>query len=105
MKVPAFPMANLLVFWGGVQNGFNAFKHNPVDYARNINTPTLLLYGEKDEKVSRNEIDRIFSNLRGVKELKTYLSAGHENYLTKYGINWTEDVSSFISRIKTPGKN
>lgn len=29
-------MANLLVFWGGVQNDFNAFKHNPTDYAKNI---------------------------------------------------------------------
>lgn len=104
MKLPSFPMANLLVFWGGVQCGFNAFSHNPVDYASNISTPTLLLYGEKDEKVSRGEIDRIFSNLQGIKELKTYLTAGHENYLTKYETRWTEDISSFISRIKSPGK-
>ena len=50
MKVPAFPMASLLVFWGGYENDFNAFNHNPVDYAKQIYCPTLLLYGEKDIK-------------------------------------------------------
>ncbi len=103
-KLPSVPMASLLVFWGGVQNGFNASKHNPVDYARNISTPTLLLYGEKDDKVTRDEIHRIFSNLQGVKELKTYLSAGHEKYLIKYEARWTDDISSFISKIRSPGK-
>lgn len=43
MKVPAFPMAGLLVFWGGVQNGFWAFGHNPIKYAGTIKCPTLLL--------------------------------------------------------------
>ena len=26
---PPFPAAHLLIFWGGVQQGFNAFRHNP----------------------------------------------------------------------------
>lgn len=99
MKVPSFPMANLLVLWGGVQNGFNAFRHNPVDYAKSISTPTLLLYGEKDERVSKNEIDRIFSNLQGVKTLKTYPLAGHENYLTKYAVEWKEDITLLLDGI------
>jgi len=102
MHVPSFPMANLLVFWGGLQNNFNAFKHNPTDYAKNIKCPTLLLYGEKDKKVSENEIDTIFKNLNGYKQLKTYLLAGHENYLTKYKDKWITDVSDFISSIPKP---
>jgi alpha-beta hydrolase superfamily lysophospholipase len=40
MNAPAFPMAGLLVFWGGLQNGFWAFGHNPVAYASNIKCPT-----------------------------------------------------------------
>lgn len=99
MKFPSFPMANLLVLWGGVQNGFNAFQHNPVDYAKSISTPTLLLYGEKDERVSRKEIDEIFSNLQGLKTLKTYPEAGHENYLIKYGDVWRDDILSFTDNI------
>jgi uncharacterized protein len=67
MNIPAFPMAGLLVFWGGVQNGFWAFEHNPSEYAKRINCPTLLMYGEQDEKVSRSEIEEIFENLLSTK--------------------------------------
>jgi alpha-beta hydrolase superfamily lysophospholipase len=98
MKIPSFPMANLLVFWGGTINGFNAFSHNPVKYATHIRTPTLLLYGEKDKKVSRGEIDRIFSNLGGKKFLKTYALAGHENYLNKYAKEWKDDIRYFLTQ-------
>lgn len=96
MNVPTFPMAGLLVFWGGVQNNFWAFSHNPTTYAKHISCPTLLLFGEKDKNVSRKEIDEIYNNLAGSKKLKTYSSAGHENYLNKYRNLWTEDVANFL---------
>jgi alpha-beta hydrolase superfamily lysophospholipase len=99
MNLPGFPMANLLVFWGGYQNDFDAFEHNPIDYAKNINCPALLLYGEKDVTVSRNEIDNIFENLKGKKELKLYPLAGHENFLRQYKSEWTKDVQSFLSSL------
>lgn len=97
MNVPSFPMAHLLVFWGGLENGFWAFDHNPVEYAERVSCPTLLLYGEKDEKVSRKEIDAIFNNLKGKKILKTYRLAGHENYLNRYKRAWEKDVKMFLS--------
>lgn len=97
MNIPAFPLASLLVFWGGWLNGFNAFRHNPVDYARNIRCPALLLYGELDPKVSRSEIDAIFRNLGGFSQLRTYPGAGHENYLLKYANEWTKDIGSFLT--------
>lgn len=96
MHVPAFPMAGLLVFWGGLQNGFWAFGHNPTEYAKEINCPSLLLYGAKDEKVSREEIGLIFNNLAGQKQLKIYQEAGHENYLCKYKNEWTKDIQVFL---------
>lgn len=98
MNAPVFPMAGLLVFWGGVQNGFWAFGHNPVKYALKVSCPTLLLYGEKDRNVSRKEIDAIFKNIKGKKELKTYKLAGHENYLLKYKEEWVADVSRFLQQ-------
>lgn len=96
MNAPAFPMAGLLVFWGGLQNGFWAFGHNPTKYAKAIKCPTLLLFGAKDEKVSQQEIDEIFKNLSGQKELKVYQEVGHENYLIKYKSEWTRDVEEFL---------
>lgn len=96
LGVPTFPMAGLLVLWGGVQNGFWAYALKPTEYAKSVKCPTLLLYGEKDEKVSRQEIDEIYSNLNCKKQLKTYPLAGHENYLTKYKQQWTADIASFL---------
>jgi uncharacterized protein len=96
MGLPCFPMDRLLTFWGGKINGFNAFEHNPEEYAKGIGCRTLLMYGEKDERVSRIETDCIFSNLKGYKRLKLYPLAGHENYLNKYKIEWTEDVLTFL---------
>jgi uncharacterized protein len=96
MGIPCFPMADLLVFWGGVQQGFWAFSHNPQDYAKQVNFPVLLLYGEKDQDVSRDEIDTIFKNLNGPKTLKTYPEAGHINYLLQYKTEWVNDVSAFL---------
>ncbi len=97
MKVPCFPMAGLLVFWGGLQNGFWAFSHNPQEYAKSVRFPTLLLYGEKDAEVSREEINHIFENMGGKKRLNTFADAGHENYLKRYKEVWIKDVSLFLN--------
>ena len=96
MNVPTFPMAGMLGFWGGIQNGFWAFGHNPTEYAKTINCPVLLLYGEQDKRVSRKEIDEIFDNIKSKKVLKTYPLSGHENYLNKYPEKWIRDVETFL---------
>lgn len=96
MNLPSFPMAGLLVFWGGAQHGFWAFGHNPTRYAGRVACPTLVLFGEKDKNVSRDEINDIYRNLPGEKSLRIYPQAGHENYLLKYKREWTEDVAGFL---------
>jgi uncharacterized protein len=96
LHVPSFPMAGLLDFWGGVQNGFWAFSFKPAEYAKSIKCPVQLLYGEQDKKVSRGEIDEIFSNLCCIKQLKTYPLAGHNIYMTKYKQKYIRDIAEFL---------
>lgn len=96
MNAPTFPMAGILLFWGGIQNGFWGFSHNPTEYAKKINCPTLLLYGEKDKSVSRNEIDKIYENLKGIKNLNVFKKTGHENYLIKNKVEWNKNITEFI---------
>lgn len=99
MGVPSFPMAGLLVFWGGVQNGFWAFAHNPIKYAKTIECPVLLMYGRKDETVSEAETQQIFNNFKSAqKELKIYSNAAHENFLNRYGAEWQENVAVFMKK-------
>lgn len=97
MNAPSFPMAGLLVFWGGVQNGFQAFSHNPEEYAKAVKCPALLLYGEKDLNVSRKETDNIYKNLAGIKYLHLFPQAGHENYLTRFKEEWRNSVFPFLN--------
>jgi alpha-beta hydrolase superfamily lysophospholipase len=98
MNVPAFPMASLLTFWGGVQHGYWAFSHNPSNYAANVNCPTLLMFGEQDDRVSREEIDQIFTNLKGAKTLKRYPQEGHHIFSDTNRKQWIEDVSVFLDK-------
>jgi pimeloyl-ACP methyl ester carboxylesterase len=93
---PAFPMAGLVVFWGGIINGFWGFSHRPVDYAKYARVPVLMFYGEKDGRVDRKEIDEIYANLPGPKKLVTFPEAGHVNYLSHYSREWTAAVSEFV---------
>ncbi|KUG09710.1 hypothetical protein ASU33_18665 [Solirubrum puertoriconensis] len=96
MGVPAFPMANLLVFWGGVQNGFWAFDLSAEAYATNITMPTLLMWGTADPRVTRQETDAIFAALSGPKQRHDFAGSGHEPYWRKHREAWQQTISAFL---------
>jgi alpha-beta hydrolase superfamily lysophospholipase len=98
MHVPGFPMADLLVFWGGMQNGFWAFGLNAEHYATQIHTPTLLLWGTADPRVTRAETDAIFAHLAGPKARHDFLGVGHEPYWKPYSADWEQQIQKFLSR-------
>jgi dipeptidyl aminopeptidase/acylaminoacyl peptidase len=96
--VPGFPLAGFLIFWGGVENGFWAFSHRPVDFAKAVKTPALYFYGEKDERVTRAETDAVYGALAGHKKLVVFPEAGHTNYLRRYRNEWTAAVKVFLEK-------
>jgi len=96
MKLPTFPLANLLMVYGGLQLGFNPFGHKPTDYAKAIKLPTLLIYGAKDARVTRIEIDEIYKNLQGDKALGIMENSGHEVYLNDDSARWNKLIDEFI---------
>ncbi len=96
MNIPATPFAHWLIFYGGLQTGFNAFEHNPENYAKKINIPTALFVGAKDARVTRAEIDNIYNNLNGEKALGIFENSAHQNYLTNDVDAWHTKVDSFL---------
>jgi alpha-beta hydrolase superfamily lysophospholipase len=94
--LPRFPAAQLLVFWGGLQHGFNGFGHNPVDYARQVTCPALLLHGTHDQRVSVGQMQSIYQNLGGEKHLRFFEGLGHESYAAPRADEWKEHVARFL---------
>ncbi len=99
MGLPAQPGAALLVFWGGVELGFNGFEMNPVDFAANIDTPTLLLNGEDDPRAHLAEVESIRASLAGPSELVVFPSAGHVGLYSADAALWRSSVTRFLDRV------
>jgi hypothetical protein len=97
MGLPAFPAAELLVFWGGWQQGFNGFRYNPSEDARAVRSPTLLMNGDRDPWVTREEAEQIFDHLQGPKQLKIFHGLQHQSFLNARPAEWKRSVSSFLA--------
>lgn len=100
MGLPTFPMANLLVFWGGLENGFNAFDYQPAQYAKNIHCPTLLFYGAKDPKISMEETKKIYQNLKGPKDWMIFENSGHVDFWHEYASEWKSKTRFFLQNFQ-----
>ncbi|MBI3462001.1 MAG: alpha/beta fold hydrolase [Planctomycetes bacterium] len=97
MGVPSFPFAEMLVFWGGVQQGYSGFDHNPVDYARAAQCPVLLLHGLGDPRVTHEQAREVFENIASEKRLVTFAGIGHEPYLAKEPDRWRSAIEVFLN--------
>jgi pimeloyl-ACP methyl ester carboxylesterase len=104
MHVPPFPMANLLVFWGGLENNFWAFDLDATRYAARITTPTLLMWGTADPRVTRQETDAIFAALSGPKQRQNFPGSGHEPYWRKHQALWEQTIARALQQFTTRGQ-
>jgi hypothetical protein len=96
MGIPSFPGAQLLVFWGGVQAGFDGFAHNPVQYAAAVRCPILFLHGAADPRARLEEARRVFAAVSAPKRFKEFPALGHESAVTRFPAEWKETVSQFL---------
>jgi pimeloyl-ACP methyl ester carboxylesterase len=96
MGVPSFPAAELLVFWGGRQFGFNGFGHNPVEYAASVRCPILFLHGASDSRAREAEARRVFAAVPGRKWFKGFPGIGHAATVVPYRGLWKQTVSQFL---------
>jgi alpha-beta hydrolase superfamily lysophospholipase len=97
LGLPAFPIADLLTFWGGVQLGFNGFALNPVDYARDVRCPTLLLEGDRDVRVGQSNARAIASALGPNGTFELFPGLGHAFYVQRAPEKWRSAVQGFLA--------
>jgi len=99
MNLPPSPLAELLVFWGGVRGGFNAFAHNPAGYAKCVHCPALVLCGGDDQRVSPDESRRLYNALAGPKRFSEYRRAGHQSLAAADEKQWRKDIAWVLQSI------
>lgn len=98
MGLPSFPGAHFLVFWGGVQNGFSGFRHNPVEYAIEVQCPVLILHGTDDPRATIDQAKAVFQNLSGPKQFERFAGVGHESYFEVEPDKWKRTISGFLAQ-------
>jgi pimeloyl-ACP methyl ester carboxylesterase len=96
MHTPSFPAAELLVYWGGQQAGFDGFSLNPVEYAPSIRCPILFLHGAGDPRARIEEARGVFAAVPGRKRFKEFPGLGHQASLARFPNEWKETVSQFL---------
>lgn len=98
MGMPSFPGAELIVWWGGWQQQIDGFAHNPIEYAKAIKCPVLLMYGEYDKRVTLQEVKSILDTLPGQKQLIVFSAVGHGSLASEDPQKWQQQVQQFLQR-------
>lgn len=96
MGLPPSPFAELLLFWGSVQERFNFFSHNPADYARGVQCPTLILHGEKDARVSVAEAGSIAEAMGQRARFVLFAGVPHMPIVSAAPEKWRGAVEKFL---------
>jgi alpha-beta hydrolase superfamily lysophospholipase len=100
MGVPSFPCAQLLVFWGGRQFGFNGFANNPADFAASVCCPILFLHGADDPRARIQEARRVFAAVPGPKQFEEFPGLAHETSVSKFRLRWQAAVEQLLRKVE-----
>lgn len=98
LGLPATPLAELLLFWGGVQWGFDPFDHDPADYARAADMPLLVLQGDADARVGADAALAIAA-AGAQATLAIYPGVGHTLAARAAPDAWRRDVQALLARL------
>jgi uncharacterized protein len=98
MGIPAFPAAELLVYWGGRQIGCNGFNLNPADYAERVHCPVLEIQGGNDPRVTNAQARNLFDHLAGPKQWQIFANSGHCTFIADDPVRWVSVVTAFLRK-------
>jgi dipeptidyl aminopeptidase/acylaminoacyl peptidase len=102
------PSANLSYFGETVYHDPDAYyERSPIRYARNARTPTLILHGEEDKRVSVAQSVEMYVALRtlGVEtQLVTYPREGHSIEEREHQLDVIRRVVGWFEKHLQPGR-
>lgn len=97
---PSEPFAFFVTLWMGIESGYKGFGHDVCTYARKINCPVLLQWGDRDEYVTKEETEAIYKSLgASQKKLVIYPNAGHSSFAQADPLLWNREVGGFINSL------
>ncbi len=96
MGLPGSPGAELLLFWGGVQAGFDPFDHNPEERAAEVGVPVMVVQGADDARVSPQDAHAIHDALPAGSALLLLDGVGHEQAAQVAPKRWDDAVLPWL---------
>lgn len=97
VHLPGTPFAQVITFWGGVEQGFWAAGFRPAKYSEKVNVPTLLCWGRGDIRVMQYETDDIYRRLASKrKRLVVFEHSGHQSFYRSETEKWKAAVGAFL---------
>ncbi len=96
---PGEPFGFFVTFWTGLEQGYWGYGHKTSRYVKKINCPALLQWGDSDEYVLKEEIERIFASINSSKKkLEIYDGTGHGPLVSGNQLKWDETVKEFLNK-------
>ncbi|KAA2245182.1 hypothetical protein F0L74_04265 [Chitinophaga agrisoli] len=99
VHLPGTPFAQMVTFWGGVEQGFWAAGFKPSLYAKEIHLPVLLCWGKTDIRVMEHETRDIYTNLGSTqKQLVIFEASGHQSFCRNEHDKWAAAINNFLQQ-------
>lgn len=76
------------------------FTHNPVDYARAVRQPALILHGEQDDRATLDQARRIALAIGPNARFVGYAGVPHMSIADARPDEWAREVVSFLEGIR-----
>ena len=100
MRLPSWPAAELLIFYGGLAGGFNGFALEPARYAGSVTCPALVLNGELDRRAPPRQAVAVFKHLAGPRTRRQFAGLGHRNFARHDPTAWRATIAAFLEQVE-----
>jgi alpha-beta hydrolase superfamily lysophospholipase len=97
VHLPGTPLAQVITFWGGLEQGFWAPGFEPATCGRQVQAPVLLCWGREDIRVMEYETNSIYRQLGSKqKTLVVFEHSGHQSFCRSETEKWKAAVKAFL---------